>query len=217
MAKNTKTILGEPFSKRTITDFRDRLVGGGARPNQFEVVIDLPTQVSKNKNRDENMRFLIKAAEIPAANIGNIPVPFRGRVLPVAGDRTFDPWTVTIINDASFDVRRAMEEWSNLINDLQFDVGDINPADYQTSAQVYQLSRQSQGSGGASGGNSGDIIQTLRTYNFEGIYPNAVSSIPLDYGATDQIEEFQVTFNYLYWTADLPGLPKGVESVTAGN
>jgi len=217
MAKNTKTILGEPFSKRTITDFRDRLVGGGARPNQFEVVIDLPSQVTKNKNRDENMRFLIKAAEIPAANIGNIPVPFRGRVLPVAGDRTFDPWTVTIINDASFDVRRAMEEWSNLINDLQFDVGDINPADYQTSAQVYQLSRQSQGSGGASGVNSGNIIQTLRTYNFEGIYPNAVSSIPLDYGATDQIEEFQVTFNYLYWTADLPGTAKGVESVTAGN
>ena len=215
MAKNTKTILGEPFSNRTITDFRDRLIGGGARPNQFEVVIDLPPQLTKNKVRDENMRFLIKAAEIPAANIGNIPVPFRGRVLPVAGDRTFDPWTVTIINDASFDIRRAMEEWSNLINDLQFDIGDINPFDYQTSAQVYQLSRQSQGSGGASTGRSGEIIQTLRTYNFEGIYPNSVSSIPLDYGATDQIEEFQVTFNYLYWTADLPGSPKGVESVSA--
>ena len=200
-----------------VDDFKSKIRGGGARPNQFEVVIDLPAQVSKNKNRDENMRFMIKAAEIPAANIGNIPVPFRGRVLPVAGDRTFDPWTVTIINDASFDVRRAMEEWSNLINDLQFDVGDINPADYQTSAQVYQLSRQSQGSGGASGANSGNIIQTLRTYNFEGIYPNAVSSIPLDYGATDQIEEFQVTFNYLYWTADLPGFAKGVESVSAGN
>ena len=210
-------ILGETFEKRNIQSFRDRMIGGGARPNMFEVNIDLPDQIGKDKNRDENMRFMIKAAEIPAANIGNIPVPFRGRVLPVAGDRTFDPWTVTIINDASFDVRRAMEEWSNLINDLQFDVGDINPADYQTSAQVYQLSRQSQGSGGASGVNSGNIIQTLRTYNFEGIYPNAVSSIPLDYGATDQIEEFQVTFNYLYWTADLPGLPKGVESVKSGN
>ena len=217
MAKNTKTILGEPFSKRTITDFRDRLVGGGARPNQFEVVIDLPAQVSKNKNRDENMRFLIKAAEIPAANIGNIPVPFRGRVLPVAGDRTFDPWTVTVINDAQFNIRDAMEQWSNLINDLQFDVGDINPADYQTKAEVFQLSRQSQGSGGQSAGKGGEIIQTLRTYNFEGIYPTEVSSIALDYGATDQVEEFQVTFNYLFWTTDLPGLPKGVESVSAGN
>ena len=210
-------ILGETFEKRNIQSFRDRMIGGGARPNMFEVNIDLPDQIGKDKNRDENMRFMIKAAEIPAANIGNIPVPFRGRVLPVAGDRTFDPWTVTIINDASFDIRRVMEEWSNLINDLQFDVGDINPADYQKSAQVFQLSRQSQGSGGASGGNKGDIIQTLRTYNFEGIYPNAVSSIPLDYGATDQIEEFQVTLNYLFWTTDLPGLPKGVESVSAGN
>ena len=210
-------ILGEKFESRNIQSFRDRMIGGGARPNMFEVNIDLPDQIGKDKNRDENMRFMIKAAEIPAANIGNIPVPFRGRVLPVAGDRTFDPWTVTIINDASFDIRRVMEEWSNLINDLQFDIGDINPADYQTSAQVFQLSRQSQGQGGASTGRKGEIIQTLRTYNFEGIYPNAVSSIPLDYGATDQIEEFQVTFNYLFWTADLPGFAKGNESVSIGN
>ena len=209
--------LGESFQNRSITNFRDRLIGGGARPNMFEVNITLPEQIAPNGDISQDMRFLVKAAEIPAANIGNIPVPFRGRVLPVAGDRTFDPWTVTVINDAQFNIRDAMEQWSNLINDLQFDVGDINPADYQTKAEVFQLSRQSQGSGGQSAGKGGEIIQTLRTYNFEGIYPNAVSSIPLDYGATDQIEEFQVTFNYLFWTTDLPGLPKGVESVSAGN
>ena len=209
--------LGESFQNRSITNFRDRLVGGGARPNMFEVNITLPEQIAPNGDISQDMRFLVKAAEIPAANIGNIPVPFRGRVLPVAGDRTFDPWTVTVINDAQFNIRDAMEQWSNLINDLQFDVGDINPADYQTKAEVFQLSRQSQGSGGQSAGKGGEIIQTLRTYNFEGIYPNAVSSIPLDYGATDQIEEFQVTFNYLFWTSELPGLPKGVESVSAGN
>ena len=209
--------LGESFQNRSITNFRDRLVGGGARPNMFEVNITLPEQVQGLGDISQDMRFLVKAAEIPAANIGNIPVPFRGRVLPVAGDRTFNPWTVTVINDAQFNIRDAMEQWSNLINDLQFDVGDINPADYQTKAEVFQLSRQSQGSGGQSAGKGGEIIQTLRTYNFEGIYPNAVSSIPLDYGATDQIEEFQVTFNYLFWTTDLPGLPKGVESVSAGN
>lgn len=209
--------LGESFQNRSITNFRDRLVGGGARPNMFEVNITLPDQIAPSGDISQDMRFLVKAAEIPAANIGNIPVPFRGRVLPVAGDRTFDPWTVTVINDAQFNIRDAMEQWSNLINDLQFDVGDINPADYQTKAEVFQLSRQSQGSGGQSAGKGGEIIQTLRTYNFEGIYPNAVSSIPLDYGATDQIEEFQVTFNYLFWTTDLPGLPKGVESVSAGN
>ena len=205
------------FNQRSITNFRDRLVGGGARPNMFEVNLTLPDGLIPQGDFTQDIRFMIKAAEIPAANIGNIPVPFRGRVLPVAGDRTFDPWTVTVINDAQFNIRDAMEQWSNLINDLQFDVGDINPADYQTKAEVFQLSRQSQGSGGQSAGKGGEIIQTLRTYNFEGIYPNAVSSIPLDYGATDQIEEFQVTFNYLFWTTDLPGLPKGVESVSAGN
>ena len=210
-------ILGESFSNRSITNFRDRLVGGGARPNMFEVNITLPDQIAPSGDISQDMRFLVKAAEIPAANIGNIPVPFRGRVLPVAGDRTFNPWTVTVINDAQFNIRDAMEQWSNLINDLQFDVGDINPADYQTKAEVFQLSRQSQGSGGQSAGKGGEIIQTLRTYNFEGIYPTEVSSIALDYGATDQIEEFQVTFNYLFWTTDLPGLPKGVESVSAGN
>ena len=209
--------LGESFQNRSITNFRDRLVGGGARPNMFEVNITLPEQVQGLGDISQDMRFLVKAAEIPAANIGNIPVPFRGRVLPVAGDRTFDPWTVTIINDAQFNIRDAMEQWSNLINDLQFDVGDINPADYQTKAEVFQLSRQAQGTGAQSAGQGGEIIQTLRTYNFEGIYPTEVSSIALDYGATDQIEEFQVTFNYLFWTTDLPGLPKGVESVSAGN
>ena len=209
--------LGESFQNRSITNFRDRLVGGGARPNMFEVNITLPEQVQGLGDISQDMRFLVKAAEIPAANIGNIPVPFRGRVLPVAGDRTFNPWTVTVINDAQFNIRDAMEQWSNLINDLQFDVGDINPADYQTKAEVFQLSRQSQGSGGQSAGKGGEIIQTLRTYNFEGIYPNAVSSIPLDYGATDQIEEFQVTFNYLFWTSNLPGVAGGQESVSAGN
>ena len=206
------------FNQRNITEFRSRLAGGGARSNLFEVSIEYPAELGLDTDSNgakAKGEFLIKAAEIPASNLGNIPVPFRGRVLPVAGDRTFDPWTVTIINDASFDIRRVMEEWSNLINDLQFDVGDINPADYQKSAQVFQLSRQSQGSG--TSGNETNVIQTLRTYNFEGIYPNAVSSIPLDYGATDQIEEFQVTFNYLFWTADLPGVAGGQESVEAGN
>ena len=208
------------FNERTIVDFRSKLTGGGARSNLFEVTIEYPDLLGLPTDPDgpkATGEFLIKAAEIPASNLGNIPVPFRGRVLPVAGDRTFDPWTVTVINDAQFNIRDAMEQWSNLINDLQFDVGDINPADYQTKAEVFQLSRQSQGSGGQSAGKGGEIIQTLRTYNFEGIYPNAVSSIPLDYGATDQIEEFQVTFNYLFWTTDLPGVAGGQESVTAGN
>ena len=204
------------FNERSITNFRDRLVGGGARSNMFEVNIELPTKVIGLNDYKNDIRFMVKAAEIPAANIGNIPVPFRGRILPVAGDRTFDPWTVTVINDQKFNIRDAMEQWSNKINDLRFDIGDTNPADYQTKAEVYQLSRQGKSSSGASN-SGGDDITILRQYNFEGIYPNAVSSIPLDYGATDQIEEFQVTFNYLFWTVEggLPETAKGAESVSA--
>ncbi len=195
------------FAERNITNFRDRLVGGGARPNLFEVNIELPDGVTGLADFRDDVRFMVKAAEIPAANIGNIPVPFRGRVLPVAGDRTFDPWTVTVINDSKFNIRDAMEQWSNKINDLQFDVGDISPSNYQTKAEVFQLSRGGKTSSASSTG--GETINVLRTYNFEGIYPSVVSSIPLDYGATDSIEEFQVTFNYLFWTVGngLPAAP----------
>ena len=195
------------FAERNITNFRDRLVGGGARPNLFEVNIELPDGVIGEADFRDAVRFMVKAAEIPAANIGNIPVPFRGRVLPVAGDRTFDPWTVTVINDSKFNIRDAMEQWSNKINDLQFDVGDISPSNYQTKAEVFQLSRGGKTSSASSTG--GETINVLRSYNFEGLYPSVVSSIPLDYGATDSIEEFQVTFNYLFWTVGngLPAAP----------
>ena len=175
------------FANRDITNFRQRLNKGGVRSNLFEVEIkDIP---GGGEDVQDEVRFLVKAAEIPASNIGNIPVPFRGRVLPVAGDRTFDPWTVTIINN-DFKIRDTMERWSNFINDMVLANGSVDPASYQKGALVKQLSREAKG----------DKPEVLRQYNFNGIYPNVISNIPLDYGATDQIEEFQVTFNYLYWT-----------------
>ena len=183
--------MAETFNTRNITEFRSRLTGGGARSNLFEVSIDFPDLAIDKRLVTDKVPFLVKAAEIPASNLGNIPVPYRGRVLPVAGDRTFDPWTVTIINDNDFIIRDAMEKWSNSINDLQTAQGTINPEVYQRSARVKQLSRQGTG--------PGDDEKILRQYRFEGIYPNTVSSIPLDFGATDQIEEFQVTFNYLFY------------------
>ena len=198
------------FNERSIVDFRSKMTGGGARSNLFEVSIEYPPELGLDTSTDgakADGEFLIKAAEIPASNVGNIPVPFRGRVLPVAGDRTFDPWTVTVINDSKFNIRDAMEQWSNKINDLQFDVGDISPSNHQTKAEVFQLSRGGKTTSASSTG--GETINVLRTYNFEGIYPSVVSSIPLDYGATDSIEEFQVTFNYLFWTVGngLPAAP----------
>ena len=180
------------FNQRNITEFRSRLTGGGARANLFEIEIAFPDDLGIDSNLvTDKVPFLVKAAEIPASNLGNIPVPYRGRVLPVAGDRTFDPWTVTVINDTDFQIRDAMEKWSNSINDLQTAQGTINPEVYQKSGRVFQLSRE--------GTSSSDPEKVLRTYKFEGIYPNTVSSIPLDFGATDQIEEFQVTFNYLFY------------------
>ena len=183
------------FQDRSIVDFRSKMRGGGARSNLFEVTIEYPDLLGLPTDPDgpkATGEFLIKAAQIPASNLGNVPVPFRGRVLPVAGDRTFDPWTVTVINDTNFKIRDAMEKWSNFINDLQTSQGSINPEDYQTAGFVKQLSRE--------GENNPGEIDILREYRFEGIYPNTVSDIALDYGATDQIEEFQVTFNYLFYS-----------------
>ena len=194
------------FSDRSIVDFRDKMRGGGARSNLFEVTIEYPDLLGLPTDPDgpkATGEFLIKAAEIPASNLGNIPVPFRGRVLPIAGDRTFDPWTVTVINDNNFKIRDAMEKWSNFINDLQTSQGIVNPEDYQTSAFVKQLSREGEANPGT--------IDILREYRFEGIYPNVVSEIALDYGATDQIEEFQVTFNYLFYS-----VPSGSTVTSAG-
>ena len=183
-------------NQRSIVDFRSRLKGGGARANLFEVQMAFPDFAKPVTEALNDIPFLVKAAEIPASNIGNIPVPFRGRVLPIAGDRTFDPWTVTIINDTNFRLRDVMERWSDGINDIQTAQGTTNPEEYQTQAKVLQLSRGIDTNGKV---RSNSNIPILREYDFIGIYPNVVSSIPLDHGATDQIEEFQVTFNYLYY------------------
>ena len=184
--------MAETFINRNIQEFRSRMTGGGARSNLFEVEITFPDGLGINESLvSDKVPFLVKAAEIPASNLGNIPVPYRGRVLPIAGDRTFDPWTVTVINDTDFLIRDAMEKWSNSINDIQTAQGQINPEEYQTSARVFQKTRLGEG--------PTDTEEDLRVYKFEGIYPNVVSSIPLDFGATDQIEEFQVTFNYLFY------------------
>tara|TARA_Y100001972_G_C7507762_1_gene256721 strand:- start:44 stop:613 length:570 start_codon:yes stop_codon:yes gene_type:complete len=182
----------------SITDFRTRLNDGGVRSNLFEV--EIPGPLPGGADVSDEVRFLVKAAEIPASNIGNIPVPFRGRVLPVAGDRTFDPWTVTIIND-DFQIRTAMEQWSNFINNMVDSTGSVDPSSYQKLGKVKQLGRTS--------------AEVIRQYNFFGIYPNTISAIPLDYGATDQIEEFQVTFNYLYWTVGAPNESGGASGLEA--
>ena len=216
------------YQDRTINSFKSKLVGGGARPNLFEVALAFPTELagfsestaSGKTTPTEESRFMVKAAELPASNIGDIPVNFRGRILHVAGDRTFDPWTVTIINNNDWSLRKTMEDWSNMINNRVWDSGVTNPTSYHSDAEVFQLAR-----GGAretASGNveraGGDQQPVVAAYKFFGIWPSQVSSIALDYGSTDTIEEFQVTFQVEYWAVDY-ALDKtvGGKYVNAGN
>ena len=181
------------FNERTISDFKSKLVGGGARPNLFEVQVAFPNVVGKD-DAEKEIPLMVKAAELPASNVGDIPVNFRGRILHVAGDRTFDPWTVTVINNTDWDLRKKFEDWSNYINDRTFDNGITNPTSYHAEAVVKQLAR-----GKKAGTQKETKVPVVAQYKFFGMWPSQVSSIALDYGSTDTIEEFQVTFQVEYW------------------
>ena len=200
--------MSVPYSQRNIDTFKTRLAGGGARPNLFEVALQFPAIEAIGVNATggnglgpaEESRFMVKAAELPASNIGDIPVNFRGRILHVAGDRTFDPWTVTVINNTDWSLRGTFENWSNYINNRVYDTGVTNPRSYHSTAEVLQLNRNTAKEGTANP-TGGANIGVAAKYKFYGIWPSQVSSIALDYGSTDTIEEFQVTFQVEYWNA----------------
>ena len=176
-----------PPPLRKITDFKSKLTGGGARSNLFECELAFPQAVNVEGLNDilNKARFLVKAANLPASNVAPIEVPFRGRVLKIAGDRTFDTWTITVINDTDFAIRSAFEKWMNTINRVSDNTGTTNPADYQADAFVFQLDRSGE---------------TLRKYNFYDVFPTQVAPIELSYDAQG-IQEFQVELQVLYWEA----------------
>jgi hypothetical protein len=176
---------------KTISQFKSALIGGGARPNLFEVeMANLPANVASVW--DANIfRFMCKAAALPAQNIASIDVPFRGRMFKVAGDRTIDTWTVTIINDENFGLRRALEEWTEQIASLDTNIGATDPSAYMVNAKVYQLGR---GSTPSSKDNTGTSNSVLAEYEFIDIFPTNVSDIALSYDSGDTIEEFTVEF-----------------------
>ena len=194
---------------RTITQFKSKLVGGGARPNLFEVEIpSFPVAAGANAWRtgdsqeSDMFKFMCKAAQLPASNIAEIAVPFRGRTLKVAGDRTFDTWTITVINDENFLLRNAFESWMQGISKNSNNTGATNPADYMTYALVHQLGRgadRGASSSEASTSAGGTSIVPLKTYTFFDIFPTEISDIPLSYESTDVIEEYTVTFQVQYW------------------
>ena len=188
---------------KTLSQFKSRLAGGGARNNLFEVTIPaFPAAAEEFWNEGENesntkMSFLCKAAQLPASTVAPINVPFRGRELKVAGDRTFDPWTVTIINDEDFGLRTSFEQWMNKLSKLNDATGVTNPTSYMTNAYVKQLGR---GFERFSELNDGGESAVLRTYKFYDIFPTSVSAIDLSYDSTNTIEEFQVEFQVQYFT-----------------
>ena len=171
---------------RTISGFKSKLAGGGTRPNLFEVEIAFPEVIAIDNDVKEKSRFLVKAAALPALNITPIDVNFRGRILKIAGDRTFDTWTITVLNDVDFSIRSAFEKWMNLINKMSDATGEQDPAVYQPDAYVHQLDRDGS---------------TLRTYKFHDVFPTNISQIVLSYETVDAIEEFTVEMQVQWWEA----------------
>ena len=188
---------------RTISDFKSRLVGGGARPNLFEVrMTDLPDFVDDWPS--ETFQFMCKAAALPASNIAAIDVPFRGRIFKVAGDRTIDTWTITVINDEDFRIRNAMEQWMDGIAKLSNNLGATNPSAYMRNATVFQLGR---GATPRSVNSDGERNAVLAEYEFIDIFPTNISQIDLSYDSSDTIEEFTVEFQVQSFNLNASGGP----------
>jgi len=169
---------------KTLSQFKSKLQGGGARPDLFEVSIPaFPSAVGgdwspSDDGENGTFRFLCTASLLPASNIGTIAVPFRGRELKVAEERTFDNWTVTVINDEDFKLRTAFEKWANALSRLSDNTGVTEPASYMADAYVQQLGR---GREKFADTNSGGEVSVLRTYRFFDIWPTEVSAITLGY------------------------------------
>ena len=191
-------------ANKNISDFKAALIGGGARPNLFEVELTtLPAGISWDA---DNFRYMCKAAQLPASQIANIDVPFRGRIFKVAGDRTIDTWTVTVINDEDFRIRNAFEEWTQQIANLDTNIGATDPSAYMTNAKVFQLGRGTTKSSKDSNGTDNVV---LKEYEFVDIFPTTVSSIDLSYDTGDTIEEFTVEFQVQSLNLAGAGSPNG--------
>jgi hypothetical protein len=167
-----------------VDDMKAKLIGGGARPNLFKVTMAFPAYVTANV---ELASYMCKATSMPASQIAAIEVPFRGRQLKIAGDRTFDPWSVTVINDTDFNVRNSFEQWMNGINQHKQNTGLTQPSSYMADMIVEQLDKDGT---------------TKKTYNIRGVFPTNLGAIELSYETGDTIEEFEVEMQVQYWESN---------------
>ena len=167
---------------RAIERFRSKLPRGGARNNLFRVLINYPSFVGGDT---ETTAILCKAASLPGSTIGKIPMNYRGRTFSLPGDRPeFDPWQITIINATDFGVWDAMKKWSNGINNVKTNTPDADPSEWYADLIVEQLDANKD---------------VLKRYKIVDAWPEIVGQIDLNNDTTNQIEEFPVTFSYLYW------------------
>ena len=169
-----------------INEFKSRLKGGGARANQFKVTLPFPGYASVG-GETSDLAFLCSATALPGQTVGQVAIPFRGRVLNIAGDRTFEPWTITVLNDTDFKLYRAFERWMNGINNMTDNEGIANPADYQVDGFIDHLDRNGT---------------TLKSYTLRGAFPTSLSDIDLSASDNDSIETFTCALTYQYFETD---------------
>ena len=169
-----------------INDFKARLKGGGARANQFKVTLPFPGY-SAVGGETADLAFLCNATSIPGQNLGTVPVNFRGRILNLVGDRTFNPWSITVLNDTDFKIYRGLERWMNGMNNMTDNEGLTNPTNYQVDVFVDHLDRN-----GA----------TLKRYVLRGAFPTTLSDIELSASDNDTVETFTCALTYQYFETD---------------
>ena len=186
----------------TIDDFKANVASDFARPNLFQVDLAFPSGIINNSALVNLGKFTVRAANLPSSQIGVIEVPFRGRVLKIAGDRTFEPWTITVQNDSGFALRNAFELWASSIqayNENFTSAAGLGDSDdstgYFADMSVHQLARDTK---------DGEKPRVLKSYKFYNIFPSNISAIDLDYGNNDAIEEFTVELQVQYWTPETP-------------
>ena len=182
----------------TIDDFKANVASDFARPNLFQVDLAFPSGIINNSDLVNLGKFTVRAANLPSSQIGVIEVPFRGRTLKIAGDRTFEPWTITVMNDSKFVLRSAFELWASSIQAYNENftqaagLGDADDATgYFADMSVHQLAKDIK---------AGGKPKVLNSYKFYNIFPSAIAAIDLDYGNNDAIEEFTVEMQVQYWT-----------------
>ena len=170
-------------------------INQGIKPNMFAVDINFPAGGDFGATDKNLTNILCKSAALPGSNLGVIEVPFRGRTVKIAGDRTFDTWTATFFADSNMEIRGLFEDWANSINSHDGNTAERflpnqGTTGYMADLFVPQLEKDDQVGG-----------SVIRTYQLHHCFPTNVSAIDLAYDSNDQISEFTVEWQYSFFTA----------------